>query len=97
MRRLPHANHDTNNSTEFYHDALKRWLSEFRRGALEKRLDWLVWRLTIFIVSHNKYIEERKFKGFIPNKKVEAIMSKGVEKVCNIPNDNILQPTSWDN
>jgi hypothetical protein len=97
LRRLPHANQDTNNSIESYHGALKIWLSEFTRGASGRRLDWLVWRLTTFIVSHYIYIEEQKFKGFIPNKKVEAIVGKGIEKACNILINDVLQPTSLDN
>ena len=42
-------------------------------------------------------IEEQKFKGFISNKKVKAIVSKGIEKARNIPNDDVFQPTSLNN
>ena len=37
------------------------------------------------------YIEEQKFKIFISNKKVKIIADK------DIPKDNVLQPTSWNN
>jgi len=43
------------------------------------------------------YIEEQKFKGFIPNKKAKVIVGKGIEKARNIPNDDVLQPTSGNN
>ena len=43
------------------------------------------------------YIEEQKFKGFIPNKKVEAIVGKGIEEARNILINDVLQPTSLDN
>ena len=56
-----------------------------------------MWRLTKCIVSDYMYIEEQKFKGFIPNKKIEAIVDKGIEKDHNIFDDNVLQPTSLDN
>jgi hypothetical protein len=36
------------------------------------------------------YIEEKKFKGFISNKKIEAIVGKGIKKTRNIHNDDIL-------
>ena len=56
-----------------------------------------MWRLAIFIFSHYKYIEEQKMKVFIPNKKAEAIVGKGIEKARNITDDDVLQPTSWNN
>jgi hypothetical protein len=43
------------------------------------------------------YIEEQKFKDFIPNKKIEAIAGKGIEKTCNLSDDDVLQSTSLDN
>ena len=94
---LPHVNRNTNNNIESYHGAIKIWLSEFTRGTLEKILDKLVWRLTIFIIAPFMYIEEQKFKGFIPNKKIKAIMSTGITKARNIPNNDVLQHTSLDN
>jgi len=95
--RLPNANHDTDNNIESYHDALKRWRTEPHKMCVEKRLVWLVWRLTIFIIFHYMYIEEQKFKDFIPNKKIEAIAGKGIEKTCNLSDDDVLQSTSLDN
>ena len=97
LRRLPHANQDTNNNIESYHGVLKRWLSEFTRGASGRRLDWLVWRLTISIASHYIYIEETELRRLHSNKKIEAIVRKGIEKARNIPNDDVLQSTSLDN
>ena len=96
LRRLPHANHDTLNNIESYHGVLKSWLIEFTRGASKRKLDWFVWHLTISIISHDMYIEEHNFKGFIP-KKIEAIVDKGIENTRNIRNDDVLQPTSLDN
>jgi hypothetical protein len=43
------------------------------------------------------YIEEQKFKGFIPNKKIKAIVGKDIEKTRNILDNDVLQPTSLDN
>ena len=42
----------------------------------EKKLDWLVWLLTISIGSHYMYFKEHKFKGFIPNKKLKQNIEK---------------------
>ena len=88
---LLNTNKDTNNNIESYHDALKRWLSEFTRDASGRRLVWLMWRLTISIVFHYMYIEEHKFKDFNPNKKIEAIVGKGMEKVRSVLNDDALR------
>ena len=43
------------------------------------------------------YTEEQKFKSYISNKKIETIVDKNIEKTRNIPNDDVLQPISWDN
>ena len=43
------------------------------------------------------YIEEQKFKVFNPFKKIEAILGKGIVKARNLPDDDVLQPTSLDN
>ena len=88
LRHLPHANHDTNNSVESYHDALKRCIT--------KKIEFVSIVFEISIVFHNIYIDEQKFKGFIPNKKLKQLWIKILRKPF-ILNDDVLQPTFWDN
>ena len=78
------------NNIKSYHGVLKRWLTKFTENASGRRLNWLVWHLTKSVVFHDMYIEELKFKGFIPNKKIEAIVGKNIKKARNILNDDVL-------
>jgi hypothetical protein len=43
------------------------------------------------------YMEEQKQKDFIPNKEVEAIVQKGIEKVKQIFKVDLIEPSLGDN
>jgi hypothetical protein len=57
----------------------------------------LVWYLTNSVVTHYMYMEEQKQKDFIPNKEVEAIVQKGIEKVKQIFKVDLIEPSLGDN
>jgi hypothetical protein len=93
VRRVPHSNQDTQASIESYHGALKCWLALDTKDLKGRRIDSLVWRLTITIARHYMHTLEMKKKGFIKNKVMEAIITQSVEKVALIPLTHVYQPT----
>ena len=54
-----------------------------------RRLNFLVWRLTILVVTYYMYNYERKLNDFVLNKHVEKIMAKYIIKAKIIPLEHI--------
>jgi hypothetical protein len=93
VQKVRHSNQDTQASIESYHGALKRWLALDIKCFRRRRIDWLVWRLTITIAHHYMHTLKMKKKGFIKNKVMEAIITRSVEKVALILLTHVYQPT----
>jgi hypothetical protein len=49
-----------------------------------QKMDFLVWRLTSHVVTHNMYNHIRKLNGFVLNKRVEKIVGNDITKTKNI-------------
>ena len=67
---------DTQSSIEFYHGALKKWLNVDVWRLWNRKVGWLLWRLSNLVSNHYIYLMERKFNGFVVNKAVEKILRK---------------------
>jgi hypothetical protein len=89
LQRMPHSNHDTQASIEFYHGALKHWFSLETKGFQSRRIDWLVWRFTTMVVKHYMHIVKMKKHMFTKNKVVDHIVKKIVAKSTLIPHTNV--------
>ena len=92
-RRNRHSNQDTTSSIEAYHGALKRCMLVDNQDKRGKRIDFLVWRLTIPVVSHYMYMQSRKLNGFVLNKSVETAVKNGIARAKMIPVEDIDHST----
>ena len=54
-----------------------------------RRLDFLLWRLTIHVVTHYMYNHGKKLNGFVLNKRIEKIVANAITKAKTIPLDHI--------
>ena len=63
----------------------------------EKKLDWLVWRLTISIGSHYMYFKDISSKVSFQTKSWNNGRWKYWKRTLNISNDDVLQLTFSDN
>ena len=99
IQRVPHSNMDTQSSIEFYHGALKRWLSTEVRGLQGRRVDWLVWRLCTSVSNHYMHLMDKKMNDFVMNKTIENFVQKNILKSKDIKSIPMIPPTyaggSW--
>ena len=76
----PHSNQNTQASIESYHAALKQWIKIENHKLQGQRMDFLVWRITTYVVIYNMYNHVKKLNGFVLNKRVEKIMANDITK-----------------
>ncbi len=62
VQRVPHSNQDTQMSIDSYHDALKHWFVLDTKGLRGRKIDQLVWQLTITIARDYMHTLEMKKK-----------------------------------
>ena len=84
---------DTQSSIEFYHGALKKWLNVDVWRLWNRKVGWLLWRLSNPVSNHYIYLMERKFNGFVVNKAVEKILRKNIFKAEDILSTHTIPPT----
>jgi hypothetical protein len=87
--RVSHSNQDTQASIESYQGALKRWFSLETKGFRGRRIDWLLWRLTIIVARHYMHTIEMKKCGLNKKKVVEHIVKTSVKKATLIPHTSV--------
>ena len=84
-RQNLHSNQDNQTNIESYHATLKQWIKIDNHQLHGRRLDFLVWRLTIPVVTHYIYNHGKKLNGFVLNKRVEKIVANDIIKMKTIP------------
>ena len=84
-RQNPHSNQDNQTNIESYHATLKQWIKIDNHQLRGRRLDFLVWRLTIHVVTHYMYNHGKTLNGFVLNKRVEKIVANDIIKMKSIP------------
>ena len=92
-RRNQHSNQYTTSSIGAYHGPLKRWMLVDNRDKRGRRIDFLVWRLTNFVVSHYMYMQSGKLNEFVLNKFVQTTMKNNIARAKMISEEDINHPT----
>ena len=91
FRVFPHANADTNNLVESYHNNLKNNYIKKTGGLKARRMDWLIWSLTHVI--HDVYYRGEKARDLgLDRRQITAIYKHSnsiIMKAKRIPDDHL--------
>jgi hypothetical protein len=87
-RDFPHANQETNNVVESYHNYLKTKFLSDRRKKCAHRMDWLFYILLKNVEPCYRFKEILKEKGYLNNYKKEKQLESSIEKDRRIPDSD---------
>ncbi len=80
-RNIPHARQDTNAAMESFHSNMERIFRSSRKWFTRCRLDWLIFYLVGYVLTHYCYDVQCKLFGYVRNKKQESIIASVVLRV----------------